>query len=87
MGPGEILGEEGIIEGDGTQAEFRSLSACTLYRLDKNAVRNCLEQRTEVKMALSKLQRFRQQASQSLLMQKPATIKKAGFLNWLQKKA
>ncbi|MNP42581.1 Cyclic nucleotide-binding domain protein [compost metagenome] len=86
MGPGEILGEEGILDGDTTQAEFRSLSACTLYRIDKNAVRSCLEQRTEVKLALSKLQRFRQQASQSLLMQKPAVIKKGGFLNWLHNK-
>lgn len=86
MGPGEILGEEGIIEGESTTAEFRSLTACTLYRIDKSAVRNCLEQRTEVKAALSKLQRFRQQASQSLLLQKPVAIKKGGFLSWLHKK-
>ncbi|WP_166360960.1 mechanosensitive ion channel family protein [Pseudomonas akapageensis] len=87
MGPGEILGVEGIIEGDSANAEFRTLTACILFRIEKDAVRNCLEQRTEVKSALSKLQHFRQQASQSLLLRKPVEIKKGGFLNWLHKKS
>nr|WP_256584065.1 hypothetical protein [Pseudomonas sp. SDI] len=48
-------------------------------------MRGCLEQRGEVLAALNKLQRFRQQASQSLLLQKPAAVKKGGFLSWLHK--
>lgn len=85
MGPGEVLGVEGLLEADDSTAEFRTLTSCILYRIDKDEVRSCLEQRTEVKTALLKLQRIRQQTRQSLLEQKPAAIKKGGFLSWLHK--
>lgn len=85
MGPGEILGLEGLLEADDSTAEFRTLTSCILYRIDKAEVRSCLEQRGEVKTALLKLQRIRQQTRQSLLEQKPAAIKKGGFLSWLHK--
>jgi len=48
-------------------------------------VESCLQQRGEVQTALSKLQRFRRQSRESLLLQKPALIKKGGFLSWLHK--
>jgi len=38
-----------------------------------------------VQTALSKLQRFRRQSRESLLLQKPTLIKKGGFLSWLHK--
>ena len=41
-------------------------------------------QRSDVQMALTKLQRFRRQSRDSLLMQKPVLVKKGGFLSWLQ---
>lgn len=85
MGPGEVLGVEGIIDEDGSFAEFRTLTSCVLYRIDKEQVRSCLAQRGEVQTALAKLQRFRQQSRESLLLQKPALIKKGGFLSWLHK--
>lgn len=83
MGPGEVLGVEGLLDGDVSYAEFRSLSSCLLYRIDKDDVRSCLEQRGEVKAALGKLARYRQQASESLLLQRPPAVKKGGFLSWL----
>ncbi|MBH3426850.1 mechanosensitive ion channel family protein [Pseudomonas alkylphenolica] len=85
MGPGEVLGVEGLLDGDNSSAEFRSLTSCLLFRINKEEVRSCLEERQEVKTALTKLQRTRQQSSQSLLEQKPAAIKKGGFLSWLHK--
>ncbi|MDD0976651.1 mechanosensitive ion channel family protein [Pseudomonas fontis] len=85
MGPGEVLGLEGLLDGADSNAEFRTLTSCILYRIDKNDVRSCLDQRSEVMAALTKLQRFRHQASQSLLLQKPAVVKKGGFLSWLHK--
>lgn len=85
MGPGEVLGVEGLLDGEASAAEFRTLTSCLLYRIDKAEVRDCLEKRDEVKAALSKLQRVREQNSQSLVLQKPAAIKKGGFLNWLKK--
>ena len=86
MGPGEVLGVEGLLDSEASGAEFRTLTSCLLYRIDKAEVKNCLEQRTEVKDALDKLQRVRLKNSESLLLQKPAAIKRGGFLNWLQRK-
>ncbi|MDP9523903.1 mechanosensitive ion channel family protein [Pseudomonas putida] len=85
MGPGEVLGIEGIIDEDDSFAEFRTLTGCVLYRIEKEQVKSCLQQRGEVQTALSKLQRFRRQSGESLLLQKPALIKKGGFLSWLHK--
>ena len=85
MGPGEVLGIEGIIDDEDSLAEFRTLTSCVLYRIDKEQVKSCLQQRGEVQTALSKLQRFRRQSRESLLLQKPALIKKGGFLSWLHK--
>jgi small-conductance mechanosensitive channel/CRP-like cAMP-binding protein len=86
MGPGEILGEENLVSEGSSQAEFRAITTCTLFRIDKQGIRQALEQRSEVKAALTKLQHYRQRASQSLLLQKPVEIKRGGFLNWLHKK-
>ena len=85
MGPGEVLGIEGLIDEEESLAEFRTLTGCLLYRIDKEQVRNCLAQRGEVQTALTKLQRFRRQNRESLLMQKPPVVKKGGFLSWLHK--
>lgn len=86
MGPGEILGEEGILSEGRSEAEFRSLSSCLMFQIDKDTLRTYLSQRNDLKVALTKLQHYRQRASQSLLMQKPAAVKKAGFLQWLHKR-
>ena len=85
MGPGEIMGEQGIIHDTPSQARFTALSSGMLYRIDKSLIQASLEQHSEIGSALQKLQSFREQSSASLLVQKPATIKKGGFLSWLQR--
>ncbi|QXH35721.1 mechanosensitive ion channel family protein [Pseudomonas muyukensis] len=85
MGPGEVLGVEGIVDENDSLAEFRTLTSCLLYRIEKDQVRSCLAQRGEVESALVKLQRFRQLSRESLLLQKPPQVKKGGFLSWLHK--
>lgn len=84
MGPGEVMGEEGVTLGAPSQARFTALTSSVIYRIDKDMLQACLEERTEVGSALSKLQEFRQQASASLLVHKPVAIKKGGFLSWLR---
>lgn len=86
MGPGEILGEEGIDSDTPSQARFTALTSCVLYRIQRDAIRTCLDARVEVRAAITRLRTFREQASRNLLLQKPQAIKKGGFLNWLQKK-
>lgn len=85
MGPGEVLGEQGATFDAPSEARFTALSSGVLYRLDRESLQACLEQRSEVGTALAKLQSFRQQASASLLEQKPVTIRKGKFLSWLQR--
>ena len=84
MGPGEIMGEEGVTLGKPSQARFTALTSCVIYRIEKDMLQACLQERSEIGTALSKLQKFRQQASASRLLQKPAPHKKGGFLSWLR---
>ncbi|WP_342245183.1 mechanosensitive ion channel family protein [Pseudomonas sp. OTU5201] len=86
MGPGEILGEEGIANDAPSQARFTALTSCMLYRIERDAIRSCLEERIEIRAALTRLRAFREQASRNLLLQKPQAIRKGGFLSWLHKK-
>ncbi|WP_194792219.1 mechanosensitive ion channel family protein [Pseudomonas sp. UFMG81] len=85
MGPGEVLALEGLLDDEASPVEFRALSGCVLYRIDKEQMRGCLVQSGDVKSALTKLQRFRRQKRESLLLQKPTVVKKGGFLSWLHK--
>jgi small-conductance mechanosensitive channel len=84
MGPGEVLGEEGILSEGRSRAQFRCITGCVLFRIDQVTLRAYLEQGDEFKAALNKLQLFRQGVRQSLLLQKPVAIKKGGFLRWLK---
>ncbi|MNN95368.1 hypothetical protein D3C81_2141570 [compost metagenome] len=57
-----------------------------LYRIEKESIRTYLDERVEVRAALTRLRNFREQASRSLLLHKPQVIRKGGFLSWLHKK-
>ncbi|MEB8056219.1 mechanosensitive ion channel family protein [Pseudomonas fulva] len=85
MGPGEVLGIDGLVDEDDSLVEFRTLTSCLLYRIDKQRVKAYLQQHGDVQTALSKLQRVRRQGRESLLLHKPVSIRKGGFLSWLHK--
>lgn len=85
MGPGEILGEEGIADAVPSHARFTALSSAVIYRIGKEHIQHCLQESVDVSNALNKLQAFRMDATESLLLQKPAEVKKGGFLSWLQR--
>jgi len=85
MGPGEVMGEQSVLDDTPSQARFTALTSCTLYSLDKALTRECVAARAEVGKALQKLQAVRRQSSQSLLLQRPAPVRKGGFLGWLQR--
>ncbi|WP_285420034.1 mechanosensitive ion channel family protein [Pseudomonas sp. efr-133-TYG-5] len=86
MGPSEVMGEQSILADTPSQATFTALTSSIIYRLDKHLTRECMEQRSEVGRALSKLQAVRQQNSRLALMAAPAPVRKGGFLGWLQKR-
>lgn len=86
MGPGEVMGEQSVLADTPSQARFTALTSCVVYRIDKAATRQAMEQRVEIVTALNKLQAVRQQGTQHVLMRKPVVIKKNNFLGWLQKR-
>ncbi|WP_024657621.1 mechanosensitive ion channel family protein [Pseudomonas syringae USA007] len=84
MGPGEILGEQGIIDDTPSQACFTALTSSVVYRIEKNLSRDCLAQSTQVNTALHKLLALRQKNAESTLLARAPQVKKSGFLSWLQ---
>ena len=83
MGPGEVLGEEGILADRPSRGEFRSITSGRLFRIEKTLFGNQLEHLSELRSALSNLQDQRQEIRQTLVMQKPIEVKKASLLRWL----
>ncbi|KAA8714095.1 mechanosensitive ion channel family protein [Pseudomonas cannabina] len=84
MGPGEILGEQGILDNTPSQACFTALTSSLVYRIEKNLARDCLAQSTQVNTALHKLLALRQKNAESTLLARTPQVKKGGFLGWLQ---
>ncbi len=85
MGPGEVLGEEGVTDGVPSHGRFVALTSAIIYLIEKEQFQHCLQESTEVSSALTKLHAFRMSATDSLLLQKPAEVKKGKFLSWLQR--
>ncbi|BCX69222.1 mechanosensitive ion channel family protein [Pseudomonas izuensis] len=86
MGPGEVLGEEGILADKPSRGEFRSITSGRLFRIEKTLFGNQLEHLGELKSALSNLQDQRQEIRETVVMQKPVEIKKSGLLQWLMQR-
>jgi small-conductance mechanosensitive channel len=86
MGPGEVMGEQSILDDTPSEARFIALTSCVIYRIEKAATRKCMEHRADITTALNKLQAIRKQSSQHVLLRKPVVIKKNNFLGWLQKR-
>ncbi|MFS2158457.1 mechanosensitive ion channel domain-containing protein [Pseudomonas sp. Pseusp122] len=84
MGPTEVMGEQSILADTPSDASFTALTSCVVYRLEKSVVRSAMERQAEITRALKKLQAVRQHGSESVLLQKPAAVRKAGFLGWLK---
>lgn len=84
MGPGEVLGEEGLLAGAPSRGQFRCITSCVIFRIDESVLQQYLQPGGELQAALNKLQLFRQGVRQSLLLQRPVEIKKGGFLRWLK---
>ncbi len=87
MGPGEVIGEAGVISNAPISAQLSTLTPTVLYRIEKADLLPCLQAREEVGDALSNLLSFRDQASSTLLaLQNPQPIEHSGFLGWLRKR-
>jgi len=86
MGPGEVIGEAGILSDEATLADFRAKTFCTLYRIEKEYLKPCLDARHDIGEAMKALLDFRIHAAQTLAQEAPAVPVKKGFLQWLRKR-
>ena len=84
MGPGEVIGEAGILSDQATLADFSAKTFCTLYRIEKEYLKPCLDARHDISEAMKALLDFRVHAAQAMTQEAPVVPVKKGFLQWLR---
>ncbi|MFJ4195406.1 mechanosensitive ion channel domain-containing protein [Pseudomonas sp. NPDC089534] len=84
MGPGEVIGEAGILSDSALPATFSAKTYCTLYRIEKAYLKPCLDARHDISDAMKALLDFRLLKAKSLTQEVPAVVTKKGFLHWLR---
>ncbi|MGZ0714296.1 mechanosensitive ion channel domain-containing protein [Pseudomonas palleroniana] len=84
MGPGEVIGEAGILSDQSVPADFLAKSYCTLYRVEKEYLKPCLDARHDISEAMKALLDFRLHAAHTLTQATPVAPVKTGFLQWLR---
>ncbi|WP_077045162.1 mechanosensitive ion channel family protein [Pseudomonas sp. KK4] len=84
MGPGEVIGEGGIVSGTALPAEFSAFTFCNLYRIDREYLSPCVEARHEMCQAMKALLDFRLQIAHTMTQEEPKVIEKRGLLQWLR---
>ncbi|UVL00335.1 mechanosensitive ion channel domain-containing protein [Pseudomonas sp. B21-048] len=86
MGPGEVIGEGGILSDTAMPADFIAKTVCSLYRIEKEYLQPCLDARHDVGEAMKALLDFRLNKAQTLIQEAPKVVAKKGFLQWLRKR-
>ena len=84
MGPGEVIGEAGILSDDSVPADFSAKTFCTLYRVEKQYLKTCLDARHDISEAMKTLLDFRLHTAQTLTQDVPVVAAKKGFMQWLR---
>jgi small-conductance mechanosensitive channel len=85
LGPGELMGESGIIDNTAIPVRCMALTDCVVYRIDRSDLEPWLLEHSELRDALAGLARFRAEARATALVHKPANSAPKGFLHWLRK--
>ncbi|MGE8067521.1 mechanosensitive ion channel domain-containing protein [Pseudomonas sp. NPDC089569] len=87
MGPGEVIGEAGILNDSSVPAEFAAKTSCALYRIEKEYLKPCLAARHDINEAMTTLLDFRLHKAKVLTQEEPVLVQKKGFLQWLLRRA
>ncbi|MDB5983374.1 MAG: Cyclic nucleotide-regulated small mechanosensitive ion channel [Pseudomonas sp.] len=86
MGPGEVMGENGIVDQSPTKVRYTARTDCLVYLIDRADLEPWLAEHVEMQGALAGLARFRAQARATMLAQhKPLEVVQGGFIQWLRK--
>jgi CRP-like cAMP-binding protein len=84
MGPGEVIGEAGILTDSALPAQFTAKTFCGLYRIEKSYLKPCLDARHDINDAMTALLDYRLQKAKILSEDLPVVAAKKGFLQWLR---
>ncbi|MGX9378471.1 mechanosensitive ion channel domain-containing protein [Pseudomonas sp. JQ36] len=84
MGPGEVIGEAGILSDSSVPATFVAKTFCALYRIEKTYLKPCLDARHDINEAMKALLDYRLHKAQTLTQDVPPVVAKSGFLQWLR---
>jgi len=87
MGPGEVIGEAGILSDQSVPADFSAKTFCRLYRIEKEYLKPCLDARHDISEAMKTLLDFRLHRAQALTAEVPKPVEKKGFIQWLRSRA
>jgi small-conductance mechanosensitive channel/CRP-like cAMP-binding protein len=87
MGPGEVIGEAGILSDTSVPAAFTAKTFCALYRIEKAYLKPCLDARHDINDAMKALLDFRLHKARTLTQDEPVVVPKKGFLQWLRHRA
>lgn len=85
MGPGELIGETGIVDQSVSLARFSAMTDCMVYRIERKDLEPWLDEHGELRGALAGLARFRAQARATMIQLKPVDVGQNGFLQWFRK--
>jgi CRP-like cAMP-binding protein len=86
MGPGEVIGEAGILIDQAVPADFTTQTFCSLYQIEKAYLKPCLAARNDINEAMKNLLDLRLHAVQTLTREVPKVVEKKGFLQWLRQR-
>lgn len=81
MGPGEVIGEAGILSDSSVPAKFAAKTFCALYRIEKTYLKPCLDARHDISDAMKTLLDYRLHKAQSLTEEAPVVVAKKAFCN------
>lgn len=87
MGPGEVIGEGGILSDTALPADFTAKTFCSLYRIEKDYLKPCLDARHDISEAMTALLDYRLEKARTLTMETPKAVEKKGFLKWLRRRS
>ena len=87
MGPGEVIGEGGILSDTALPADFTAKTFCSLYRIEKDYLKPCLDARHDISEAMTALLDYRLNKARTLTMETPKAVEKKGFLQWLRRRS
>lgn len=86
MGPGELMGEGGIVGQAKTVVRFMALTDCVVYRIDRTDLDPRFAEDSELYDALATLIHQRTQVRETILQHRPTEAAASGWLHWFRQR-